>query len=45
MNTELITAVVIGIVLAAGTGFRAFVPRLVAAIAATKGLCNQTDLK
>ena len=34
MNTELITAVAIGIGLAASTGFRVFVPMLVAAIAA-----------
>jgi len=38
MSTELITAVAIGIGLAASTGFRVFVPMLVAAIAAKTGL-------
>ena len=38
MNAELITAVAIGIGLAASTGFRVFVPMLVAAIAARAGL-------
>ena len=38
MNAELITAVAIGIGLAASTGFRVFVPMLVAAIAAKAGL-------
>ena len=38
MSTELITAVAIGIGLAASTGFRVFVPMLVAAIAAKAGL-------
>jgi len=38
MNTELITAVAIGIGLAASAGFRVFVPMLVAAIAAKTGV-------
>lgn len=38
MNAELLTAVAIGIGLAASTGFRVFVPMLVAAIAAKAGL-------
>ncbi|HCM59743.1 MAG TPA: DUF4126 domain-containing protein [Bacteroidales bacterium] len=38
MNTELITAVAIGIGLAASAGFRVFVPMLVAAIAAKTGI-------
>jgi hypothetical protein len=38
MNTEMITAVAIGIGLAASTGFRVFVPMLVAAIAAKTGV-------
>jgi len=38
MNLELITAIAIGIGLAASTGFRVFVPMLVAAIAAKAGL-------
>ncbi|MHC1732301.1 MAG: DUF4126 domain-containing protein [Bacteroidales bacterium] len=38
MNAELITAVAIGIGLAASAGFRVFVPMLVAAIAAKTGL-------
>lgn len=38
MNAELITAVAIGIGLAASTGFRVFVPMLVAAIAAKTGV-------
>jgi large-conductance mechanosensitive channel len=38
MSAELITAVAIGIGLAASTGFRVFVPMLVAAIAAKAGL-------
>ncbi len=38
MNTELISAVAIGIGLAASTGFRVFVPMLVAAIAAKSGI-------
>jgi len=38
MSTELITAVAIGIGLAASTGFRVFVPMLVAAIAAKAGI-------
>lgn len=37
MSTELITAVAIGIGLAASTGFRVFVPMLVAAVAAKAG--------
>ena len=38
MNAELITAVAIGIGLAASAGFRVFVPMLVAAIAAKTGI-------
>lgn len=38
MNAELITAVAIGIGLAASAGFRVFVPMLVAAIAAKAGI-------
>jgi len=38
MNAELITAVAIGIGLAASAGFRVFVPMLVAAIAARTGI-------
>lgn len=38
MNTELITAVAIGIGLAASAGFRVFVPMLVAAVAAKTGI-------
>ena len=38
MSAELITAVAIGIGLAASTGFRVFVPMLVAAVAAKAGL-------
>lgn len=38
MNVELITAVAIGIGLAASAGFRVFVPMLVAAIAAKTGI-------
>ncbi|MCU0457682.1 MAG: DUF4126 domain-containing protein [Bacteroidales bacterium] len=38
MNAELITAVAIGIGLAASAGFRVFVPMLVAAIAAKSGI-------
>ena len=38
MNTELITALAIGIGLAASAGFRVFVPMLVAAIAAKTGV-------
>lgn len=38
MSTELITAIAIGIGLAASTGFRVFVPMLVAAVAARAGL-------
>jgi large-conductance mechanosensitive channel len=38
MNTELITAVAIGIGLAASAGFRVFVPMLVAAVAARTGI-------
>lgn len=38
MNTEVITAVAIGVGLAASAGFRVFVPLLVAAIAAKTGI-------
>jgi len=43
MNTELITAVAIGIGLAASAGFRVFVPMLVAAIAAKTGVLPLND--
>lgn len=43
MNAELITAVAIGIGLAASTGFRVFVPMLVAAIAARTGVLPLND--
>lgn len=43
MNAELITAVAIGIGLAASAGFRVFVPMLVAAIAAKTGLLPLND--
>ncbi len=43
MNAELITAVAIGIGLAASAGFRVFVPMLVAAIAAKTGVLPLND--
>jgi len=43
MNLELITAVAIGIGLAASAGFRVFVPMLVAAIAAKTGVLPLND--
>ena len=43
MNAELITAVAIGIGLAASAGFRVFVPMLVAAIAAKTGILPLND--
>jgi hypothetical protein len=43
MNVELITSVAIGIGLAASTGFRVFVPMLVAAIAAKTGILPLND--
>jgi hypothetical protein len=43
MNAELITAVAIGIGLAASAGFRVFVPLLVAAIAAKAGFLPLND--
>ena len=43
MNAELITAVAIGIGLAASAGFRVFVPMLVAAIAAKTGILQLNE--
>ena len=43
MNTELLTAIALGIGLSASTGFRVFVPMLVASVAAHFGVLPLTD--
>ena len=43
MDTELITAVALGVGLSASTGFRVFIPMLVASIAAHFGILPLTD--